>query len=89
MRRPLRWTGRATSNLPTDQRLSILVGQTPGNGRLGEQWDVELFARNLFDEEALITATSNTALVRRQPTGYANQWPIPGQRFGLIASYRW
>ncbi len=54
-----------------------------------DRWHVEVFARNLLDEEALITRTSGTAVVRRQPTGYANHWPIPGRRLGLSASYRW
>ena len=54
-----------------------------------ERWHVELFARNLFDEEALLTRTNSTAVVRRQPTGYANHWPIPSRRVGLSASYRW
>jgi iron complex outermembrane receptor protein len=54
-----------------------------------DRWHVEVFARNLLDEEALITRTNGTAIVRRQPTGYANHWPIPGRRLGLSASYRW
>ncbi len=58
-------------------------------GVRSDRWHVELFARNLLDEEALITATPATAVVRRQPTGYANQFPIPSRRIGVSASYNW
>ena len=58
-------------------------------GVRSERWHVEVFARNALDEEALITATPATAVVRRQPTGYANQFPIPGRRIGVTASFRW
>jgi iron complex outermembrane receptor protein len=57
-------------------------------GIRAEQWDVELFARNLFDEEAIITGTAN-ALAVGQPTGYAARFPIPARRVGIAASYRW
>lgn len=58
-------------------------------GVRSDRWHVEVFARNALDEEALITATLATAVVRRQPTGYANQFPIPGRRIGVTASFRW
>ena len=58
-------------------------------GIRGEKWDVELFVRNLFDEEALITGARGTAPVLRQQTGYGNRFPIPSRRVGVSASYRW
>ncbi|MEH6571441.1 MAG: hypothetical protein V7709_20325 [Halioglobus sp.] len=58
-------------------------------GIRADQWNVELFARNLFAEEAIITGAAGSPPVRRQPTGYANRFPIPARRFGLVASYRW
>ena len=58
-------------------------------GVRAERWSVEVFARNLFDEEALVTGSGATPLVRRQPTGYAMRWPVPARRIGLTASYRW
>ena len=56
-----------------------------------EQWNVELFATNLFDEEALRAGggTEATALVRREPTGYGLRFLVPGRRIGVSASYRW
>jgi len=54
-----------------------------------ERWHIEVFARNLSDEEALLTRTNSTAVMKRQPTGYANHWSIPSRRVGLSASYRW
>ena len=58
-------------------------------GIRADQWNVELFARNLFDEEAIITGAAGSPPVRRQPTGYANRFPIPSRRVGISASYRW
>ncbi len=54
-----------------------------------EQWNVELFATNLFDEEAVRGATEATPLVRREPTGYGQRFLVAGRRIGLTASYRW
>jgi iron complex outermembrane recepter protein len=55
------------------------------------QWNVELFATNLFDEEELRGGggTETTPLVRREPAGYGQRFLIPGRRIGLSASYRW
>ena len=36
-------------------------------GIRGEAWDIELFARNLFDEEAIITGSTAMAQVRGEP----------------------
>jgi iron complex outermembrane receptor protein len=58
-------------------------------GVRGEQWNVELFARNLFDEEALRGGTVAAAQVRRRPTGYGTRYVVPGRRIGVTASYRW
>ncbi|MFK8021516.1 MAG: TonB-dependent receptor [Pseudomonadales bacterium] len=58
-------------------------------GIRSDRWHVEVFAKNLFDEKAIVTGAANTAPVRRQPTGYANRWPIPSRRVGLSASYNW
>jgi iron complex outermembrane receptor protein len=57
-------------------------------GVRADQWDVELFVRNLFDEEAIVTGTAN-ALAGGQPTGYAARFPIPARRVGVAVSYRW
>ena len=55
-----------------------------------EQWNVELFTTNLFDEEALRAGggTEATPLVRQQPTGYGQRFPVAGRRVGVSASYR-
>ena len=55
-----------------------------------EQWNVELFATNLFDEEALRAGggTEATPLVRQEPTGYGQRFPVAGRRVGVSASYR-
>jgi iron complex outermembrane receptor protein len=53
-----------------------------------EQWNVELFATNLFDEEAVRGATEATPLVRQEPTGYGWRFLVAGRRIGLSASYR-
>ena len=58
-------------------------------GVRADQWHVELFARNLFDEEALRGGAETTAQVRRRPTGYGTRYVVPGRRIGLSASYRW
>lgn len=75
---------------------------TPGLGELdtyntfdayigirSDRWHIEVFAKNLFDEEALVTGAPNTPPVRRQATGYGNVWPISPRRIGLSASYSW
>jgi len=89
----LAYTGDQTAEAETETTDAIdLDAFTTLDAYLGvrtERWHVELFARNLFDEEALLTRTNSTAVVRRQPTGYANHWPIPSRRVGLSASYRW
>ena len=56
-----------------------------------EQWNVELYATNLFDEEALRAGggTEATPLLRREPTGYGQRFLVAGRRIGLAASYRW
>jgi iron complex outermembrane receptor protein len=60
-------------------------------GVRAEQWSVELFSTNLFDEDALRAGggTEATPLVRRAPTGYGQRFPVAGRRVGLAASYRW
>jgi iron complex outermembrane receptor protein len=49
-------------------------------GVRAEQWTVELFSTNVFDEEALRAGggTEATPLVRREPTGYGWRFPIAG-----------
>jgi iron complex outermembrane receptor protein len=42
-------------------------------GVRAEQWDVELFATNVFDEEALRGGADTTPQVRRRPTGYGTR----------------
>ena len=60
-------------------------------GVRGQQWNVEIFSTNLFDEEALRGGggTASTPLVRGVPTGYGWRFPVPARRIGLTASYSW
>lgn len=60
-------------------------------GVRADQWSVELFSTNVFDEEALLGGggTQATALVRGRPTGYGQRFPVPGRRIGLTVSYSW
>jgi iron complex outermembrane receptor protein len=81
----------------TGERDSDIDGVDPYNivnlylGVREEQWNVELFATNLFDEEELRAGggTETTPLVRREPTGYGQRFLVPGRRIGISASYRW
>jgi iron complex outermembrane receptor protein len=57
-------------------------------GIRSEQWDVSLFAKNLFDEEEIRTGTFATQEVARRPTGYGQRWPIQQRLLGVSASYR-
>jgi len=89
----LAYTGDQTAEAATETADAIdLDAFSTLDAYLGvrtDRWHIEVFARNLFDEEALLTRTNSTAVVRRQPTGYANHWPIPSRRVGMSASYRW
>jgi len=60
-------------------------------GVRAQQWNLELFASNLFDKQALRGGggTSATPIVRREPTGYGTRYPVPSRRIGLTASYQW
>jgi iron complex outermembrane receptor protein len=60
-------------------------------GVRADQWNIELFSTNLFDEEALRGGggTQATPLLRRDPTGYGTRYPVAGRRIGVSASYRW
>ena len=62
-------------------------------GLRNEQLTVELFARNLFDEEALVTGALSTppVTIGGQPslTGYANRYPINSRRVGINVSFSW
>jgi iron complex outermembrane receptor protein len=51
------------------------------------QWDIGLFARNLFDEEEIIRATA-PGLHRRQPTGYQPIDVVSQRLVGIKASYQ-
>lgn len=51
------------------------------------QWDLSLFARNLFDEEEIIRGTP-IGLHRRLPTGYQAVDVVPQRVLGLKAAYR-
>lgn len=57
-------------------------------GIRAEQWDISVFAKNLFDEEEISTGTFATPTVRRRVTGYAKRWPIQQRLVGVSASYR-
>jgi outer membrane receptor protein involved in Fe transport len=50
------------------------------------QWDVGVFARNLFDEDEIIRAGA-PGLHRRQPTGYQAVDVVPQRLIGLKATY--
>jgi len=50
------------------------------------QWDINLFARNLFNEEEIIRATA-IGLHRRQPTGYQSIDVVAQRLVGIKASY--
>ena len=51
------------------------------------EWDVSLFARNLFDEDEIIRAAA-PGLHRRQPTGYQTVDVVPQRLVGVKATYR-
>jgi iron complex outermembrane receptor protein len=51
------------------------------------QWDIALFAKNLFDEEEIRTGTFATPTVARLVTGYGQRWPIQQRLLGVTASY--
>jgi iron complex outermembrane receptor protein len=53
-----------------------------------EQWDVSVYAENVFDEEEIRTGTFATQTVRRRVTGYGQRWPIRQRLLGVSASYR-
>ena len=53
-----------------------------------EQWDISVFAENVFDEEEIRPGTFATQTVARRPTGYGQRWPIRQRLLGVSASYR-
>jgi iron complex outermembrane receptor protein len=83
------YTGERDSNLDGGADSYSIVNLYLGVR--AEQWNVELFSTNLFDEEAVRGGggTVATGLVRREPTGYGTRFPVAGRRIGLSASYRW
>lgn len=62
-------------------------------GIRNEQFTIELFARNLLDEEGLVTGAKSTPPVaiagEAYLTGYANRYPINSRRVGINVSYSW
>ena len=62
-------------------------------GIRNEQFTVELFARNLLDEEGLVTGAKSTPPVtisqQAYLTGYANRYPINSRRVGINVSFSW
>lgn len=50
------------------------------------QWDVNVFAQNLFNEEEIIRATA-IGLHRKRPTGYQSIDVVPQRLLGIKASY--
>ena len=52
------------------------------------QWDVSLFARNVFDEEAVRNGSFATQQVRNTDTGYGARNVLASRVLGLSASYR-
>jgi hypothetical protein len=63
-------------------------------GIRNEQFTIELFARNLLDEEGLVTGAKNTSPVTipqkgAHLTGYGTRYPINSRRVGINVSYSW
>jgi iron complex outermembrane receptor protein len=75
---------RPTEDLGTQSAYSTLELYV---GVRGEHWDVSVFARNLFDEEAIINGSFATQQVRRTNTGYGTRNLLQERLFGLTASY--
>jgi len=79
--------GGDIDELPAYNRFDAYIGVR------NKQMTVELYARNLFDEEALVTGAMSTppVTIGGQPklSGYANRYPIPPRQVGINASYRW
>jgi outer membrane receptor protein involved in Fe transport len=75
---------RATEDLGTQSAYSTLELYL---GVRGEHWDVSVFARNLFDEEAIRNGSFATQQVRRTNTGYGTRNLLQERLFGLTASY--
>jgi iron complex outermembrane recepter protein len=54
---------------------------------LDSRWDVSLFARNLFDEDAITSMQPEFRTFTGEGTGYLRAQVVPQQRFGISASY--
>jgi hypothetical protein len=52
-----------------------------------EQWDISVFARNLFDKEVVLDGIFATLPVRRQVTGYGRRQLLQSRLIGVSASY--
>ena len=65
------------------QTVDLFLGVRSESG----QWDVGLFARNLFDEDEVIRAAA-PGLHRRQPTGYQAVDVVPQRLVGVRATYQ-
>lgn len=70
-------------NLDSYQTVDLYLGVRSES----RQWDIGLFARNLFDEEEIVRATA-PGLHRRQPTGYQSIDVVPQRLVGITASYQ-
>ncbi len=70
-------------NLDSYQTVDLYLGVRSES----RQWDIGLFARNLFDEEEIVRATA-PGLHRRQPTGYQSIDVVPQRLMGITASYQ-
>jgi iron complex outermembrane receptor protein len=56
-------------------------------GMRSEQWDISVFARNLFDKEVVLDGIFATLPVRRQVTGYGRRQLLQSRLIGVSASY--
>jgi iron complex outermembrane receptor protein len=79
----------------TDERYNAKLGDLDSyqlvNLYLGvrrEQWDISVFAENVFDEEEIRDGAFATATVRRNVTGYGDRWTVRQRLLGVSASYR-
>jgi len=82
----LKYTGEREDadidNLGAYQVFDLFVGIRSAS----HQWDVNIFARNLFDEDKIIRASS-PGLHRRQPTGYQSVDVVAPRLIGLSARF--
>lgn len=77
-----------------DARANVEIGTQPAFsttdlyvGLRSDQWDISLFARNVFDKEVVLGGSFAVAPVRRTVTGYGRRQVQQSRLIGLSASY--